>query len=273
MLITAIWAVAITAFAQGPTDTYYLTAGDQRTNITIKGTVASTSPQAGGSSNPEYAIAVYGDIRTDGPNSGPGTSASGSQYNLNFVSTGVSYPAIFKGFNDGTTDGMHNFGISYGGDGYVWSTMRDWSAPIDLFKPTGIDLGITYDPANNSIWVANFGSGTTISDYSLTGTFISSFDTHTTSMTALAFDPGDGTLWFGSQTTPGWFYQYSQSGVKEQSDFYSNLVNYDGKGDNYNTLGGEFNLDPSPAPEPFTMSLGAAGIALAVRRRTKARRA
>ena len=58
-------------------------------------------------------------------------------------------------------------------------------------------------------------------------------------------DPGDGTLWFGTQSDiggPRTFYQFSTGGVLLSTAQYSALAN-----DNF--LGGEF-VGPAPAPIP-----------------------
>jgi hypothetical protein len=62
---------------------------------------------------------------------------------------------------------------------------------------------------------------------------MSSFPVPFTSITCLALDPADNTLWVGSQNTEGSFYQYSKTGTQLSSVFYPAMAGS-------NTLGGEF---------------------------------
>jgi PEP-CTERM motif len=131
----------------------------------------------------------------------------------------------------------------------------DWTAPTTLFN-LGVTslLGITYDQTNNSLWISSFGSTSTVSDYSLSGTLLSKFNVSPTDLSCLALDPADNTLWMGSQSNEGTFYQYSKGGQLLSTVTYAALANQ-------NTLGGEFNLTPTTVPEPSSLALcGLAGI-------------
>ena len=102
----------------------------------------------------------------------------------------------------------------------------DWSNPVVLFDTlggAGGDLGITYDSANNSIWVSGFNNST-VTDFALNGTVLSSFTGPAPELTSLAYDPSDGTLWMGSQTAEGTFWQFSTTGTQLQSQFYAALA-------------------------------------------------
>jgi len=247
----------------GPVSKLYLTAGEQGHNFIIQGSTVTQSNVAVGK---EYAIAVSGDVRTLIPSSEGSTG--GANYDLNFTDTGGRYTSTFN-FFDGTTDGTHNYSVNYNiGSENVYQTDRNWQTPVALFQVPEAYLGITYDRTNNSLWISNF-NGTTVSDYSLTGTLLSSFNTTFSSITCLALDPADNTLWIGSQSTEGTFYQYSKGGVFLQSDTYAALANQ-------NTLGGEFNTAAPAVPEVSTtvslgllLALGLGGMTIAARRKTR----
>ena len=266
-LLTLLAAPAARAQAppagSGPVSKLYLTAGEQGHNFIIQGSTVTQSNVAVGK---EYAIAVSGDVRTLIPSSEGSTG--GANYDLNFTDTGGRYTSTFN-FFDGTTDGTHNYSVNYNiGSENVYQTGRNWQTSVALFQVPEAYLGITYDRTNNSLWISNF-NGTTVSDYSLTGTLLSSFNTTFSSITCLALDPADNTLWMGSQSTEGTFYQYSKGGVFLQSDTYAALANQ-------NTLGGEFNIAAPAVPEASTtvslgllLVLGLGGVTIAARRKTR----
>ena len=247
----------------GPVSKLYLTAGEQGHNFIIQGSTVTQSNVAVGK---ESAIAVSGDVRTLIPSSAGNTG--GANYDLNFTDTGGRYTSTFN-FFDGTTDGTHNYSVNYNiGSENVYQTDRNWQTPVALFQVPEAYLGITYDRTNNSLWISNF-HGTTVGDYSLTGTLLSSFNTTFNSITCLSLDPADNTLWMGSQNTKGTFYQYSKGGVFLQSDTYAALANQ-------NTLGGEFNIAAPAVPEASTtvslgllLVLGLGGVTIAARRKTR----
>ena len=247
----------------GPVSKLYLTAGEQGHNFIIQGSTVTQSNVAVGK---EYAIAVSGDVRTLIPSSEGSTG--GANYDLNFTDTGGRYTSTFN-FFDGTTDGTHNYSVNYNiGSENVYQTDRNWQTPVALFQVPEAYFGITYDRTNNSLWISNF-HGTTVGDYSLTGTLLSSFNTTFNSITCLSLDPADNTLWMGSQNTKGTFYQYSKGGVFLQSDTYAALANQ-------NTLGGEFNIAAPAVPEASTtvslgllLVLGLGGVTIAARRKTR----
>ena len=247
----------------GPVSKLYLTAGEQGHNFIIQGSTVTQSNVAVGK---EYAIAVSGDVRTLIPSSEGSTG--GANYDLNFTDTGGRYTSTFN-FFDGTTDGTHNYSVNYNiGSENVYQTGRNWQTPVALFQVPEAYFGITYDRTNNSLWISNF-HGTTVGDYSLTGTLLSSFNTTFNSITCLSLDPADNTLWMGSQNTKGTFYQYSKGGVFLQSDTYAALANQ-------NTLGGEFNIAAPAVPEASTtvslgllLVLGLGGVTIAARRKTR----
>lgn len=251
-----VLSVALTA---GPFSTYYLTDGEGGANWIIRGDAAQSYAQHG---SQEYAIAVSGgQVRTLGADPGD----HGSLYDTDFNYLGTDYPYFGYGFNDGTSDGAYNYSVDWY-TGIVYRTTRDWISPTVLFDTgfgTGNAVGITYDPSNNSLWVSQF-SGSTIANFSMTGVPLSSFNVRVSAITALALDPADRTLWFGSQNTMGTFYQYSVSGIAGQTQAYANMTAS-------NTLGGEFDSVPEPASALLFSGVLAALLLYHIGRRRVAR--
>jgi hypothetical protein len=170
---------------------------------------------------------------------------------------------------DGTTDGTHNYVVDYFYGG-VYELNQNWTQPTLLFRtPAVFQLGITYDPLNNSLWVSGWGLNNVISDYTLGGVLLSSFVAPVRGeIASLAMDYADGTLWFGTQFDlggPRTFYQFSRAGTELGTQQYANLA-YD------NYLGGEFAPHaPSAVPEPATLLLLGTGLSgLGMMRRRKA---
>jgi hypothetical protein len=248
LVVAAVLAFAVaTSTLAGPTGQYVLTAGDQQTDWVVQGTGAAAT---WATTTVEYPVAVLSTIRTTGPSPG----SVGGEYSLVGVPTGTTFTnGLTSGdIYDGTTDGTYLYAVNYG-DGNVMRFDLTWSNPQVLFSAGGGTdvLGITYDPTNNSLWVSGWNTGT-ITDYSLTGTVLSSFTVPYTEISCLAFDYSDDTLWFGSQNTQGTFYQYSRTGTSLGSQSYASLTTQ-------NTLGGEFPL--SAARGPGIPLLGVLGLA------------
>ncbi len=204
----------------------------------------------------EVPIAVWGDVRTAG--AFPGWH--GGQYSLTGTPSGTVYPmtSIASSAYDSTTDGSHNFLVDYS-YGFVYQTARDFTNAVPLFTAGGLyNLGITYDKTNNSLWISEWG-GTTVTDYSLSGTVISSFDTGHYFNGALAMDPATHTLWLVDDENTFELEQYSTAGALLSTGPY---VGY--------ALGGEFDMGGTPTPEPGTLILfgpGIVGLAGLVRRK------
>jgi hypothetical protein len=234
-----------------PASNYYLTAGDQFTNIVISGDSYTQFAQQ----SFEYPIAVDGTIRTSGNFSGPG-----SEYSLSglYLGTGGAWnapPSIY----DGTTDGQFNYAVDLGDSG-VYQFAVDWSGPTLLFANAPDFLGITYDPSDDSFWLANWWTNV-IEHRDRSGNVLGSFnaDHFHRYLTALALDPADGTLWVGSQDARGEFAQYSRSGTLLSTASY---------GFGYNVLGGEFEYTGTVVPEPSAGLLLLLGLSALARVRS-----
>lgn len=248
VLLVAIAFAEVAQAGPGPISPLYLTYVNGGPNIVVVqgNSLINTFPEAYGSPF-EIPIAVYGDVRTTGFDfSGAG---EGGQYTLSGIPTGTSYvlPAAVAIAYDSTSDGSHNYLVDWN-TGTVYQTARDFTNPTALFTaPGGLGawLGVTYDAANKSLWISSW-SGTTVADYSLSGTLLSSFSTGHVENAALALDPADHTLWLiDDQDRPNYLEQYSTAGVLLST------------GSSFGTaLGGEFNL----APEPGTLIMFGSGI-------------
>jgi hypothetical protein len=252
MLCMALLTTA--AWADGPIGRYYLTAGDQAMNWAVQGPNVVASGQQVGD---EYAVALDGNfVRTLG--NGNEDDLPGYEYTTGLVPTGNTYPYPVAGvaFYDGAQGNGHFYSVDYFAGG-VYSFDTNWANPQLLFSVgVGGDLGITYDPFNNSLWISAF-NGTSVSDYALDGSLLSSFNATFGSISSLAMDL-DGTLWMGSQGTEGTFYHYDTNGNFLGSVFYADLADQ-------NTLGGEIAIGVQ-TPEPSTLVLLGAGLAGALTR-------
>lgn len=249
------FAATLIAFAGAGAQTspYYLSAGQQQNMSVVQGgTLINQWTQANNQCcTGEYALAVFGDIRTLA--SGNQSTGLGSQYTLGGFYTGTTYayPVAGAAFYDGTTDGTYNYSVDYF-SGNVWRTDRNWANASLLFS-TELDseLGITWDASNNTLWTLGYGSGT-VSNWTLGGSFLSSFNTGLIGAGSLGMDYADGSLWLSSQETFGTLYQYSTSGVFSGTS--QGIVGY-------NYLGGEFDVAADTVvPEPASIVLMASGL-------------
>ena len=221
----------------GPLSKYFLTAGDQGTNWTVQGNaVVNSWAQHHPEDLGEYAISVTATMKT--LHNGNDGQCCGSEYRLDGTYTGTdfAYPPGGYKFYDGASDGTHNYSIDYFSGG-VYRMNADWSSPTLLFNAPSCYLGITYDRATDTLWISQF-CGSTVEHRSLSGAILSSFTVPFTSVTCLAIDPADATLWMGTQNDLGTFYQYSQAGALLNTATYTELIDQ-------NTLGGEFQTAPT----------------------------
>lgn len=284
----------------GPIGTYYITDGGDAQNPV--GIIYAIKDHATGSTNmkdqanqSEWPIAVNGqEVHT----TGFGNTFNGSSYTgvaaLTLTPTAAVYPGSTDAWmTDGTTDGTHNYGVTYGIAGgtegaKVFQFNTGWGEKQLLFDiPDNIQVqgdknywnGITYDPTNNSLWMSNLGQNV-VANFDLTGNLIANslFNTAAdTSMYALAMDV-DHTLWMtGNPSSGGSFslYHYQTSGTFIGS-FLSNpaLIS---------PLGGEIGLacapgaccatPTNPCPEPGTLGLFGIGLLGLIARKRRAKSA
>lgn len=226
--IAAFLALPVAARAQ--TSELFLMAGDQSTfNVIQNGTLLRSWTVAPGSAQYQYPIAVTNVIRTTGAN----VNEIGADYDFNGTDLTLRYPhpAGTARCWDGTTDGANNYAID--NVGAVFQFQGDWTNPVLLFSVATFG-GITYDPTNNSLWVSLW-TGNTITNYTMTGTVISSFNAGHQRNMALALDPADGTLWLHDRNVTGTYEQWSRTGTMLNRIAVPGMTGQ-------NCLGGEFSL-------------------------------
>ena len=246
------------AAAYGQTGVYYLTSDASNAVFAIQdGAVIQGISQAGQGTG-QFPIAVAGTIRTTG--NGPGLS--GGEYTLGGVPTGATYPnsAPSGQFFDGATNGSFNYSVDFV-TGNVYQFNSDWSGAKVLFTAAVSDIGITYDFANQSLWLQNYYTGM-VTDYTLDGTMIGGFSTGMEHVTALALDYNDGTFWFNAQDGAGGF------GALYNFDAQGNSLGFD---DSIETEGQGFEGGEFAVPEPSLWAcccVGGVGLCfVALRRR------
>ncbi|MGI8923680.1 MAG: PEP-CTERM sorting domain-containing protein [Fimbriimonadales bacterium] len=252
-LVSLVFAsVAGAQAGVGPTSEYYLTAGDQGMLWVVQGGAVNRSWV--GATGGEYPIAVGNEVRT------LAVGSQGAEYTLGGVDTGARYafPTGIGSAWDGTTDLNDNYLVDWSNGG-VWRTDRDWSNPSLLFALGGFGerLGITYDFSDNTLWVSGWDLDV-VEHFGMDGTLLGSFAPGFTSITSLALDHADGTLWMGTQGQLGTFFQFAKDGTPLGSTTIAELATQ-------NTLGGEFQAVPEPAS---IIALGV-GLLLLARRRSR----
>jgi len=232
----------------GPTSSYYVLDGGnfQMAAFDSTGLQWRVPTVYGGE---EFPIAVNGSIRTMQARD---NGDVGGLYDLNGLPLGTTYPNNGIEAYDSTTDGTFNYLVSWN-DGAVFRTDPDYSDPVKLFDARSGDLGITYDPRDDTLWIAAFNGGA-ITHYDLGGNVLGGFNTRLERQSALAIDYADGTLWVSDRDTGDRFVQWDKNG-----DFLGDFrIGVSG-----NWLGGEFNL---PAPGALAL-FGVAGLVARRRRR------
>jgi PEP-CTERM motif len=261
LLSFAFLFFAFPATYAGPTSSYYMTTGT-KVDVVLGNSLVNNWATNQGS---EFPIAVQNGLVST---SGSQSPSLGSLYNTagTFQGTNFAYPGTISQFFDGTTDGTSNYGVDFT-NGKVYRMGLNWSAPTLLFTVgtgvSGVAMGITYDSSDNSLWISGFtagpNNGAHITHFDLLGNVLGGFDTVVASMTGLALDPADGTLWFGTQTdlsnAQRQLFQYSTNGTRMDGGvvFINGLT-----GDNF--LGGEFEFTATAIPEPSSLLLLAAGV-------------
>ena len=190
---------------------------------------------------------------------------SGTEYTTAGALTGTHYPAapyVFDAASDGTS--------IYGWNVDTATLMRydlNWSHPQVLFSlgPNSAYayMGITYDPQNNSVWLAPWNTSIELRghlyNYSLDGSLLGSLTlTGSSAMgSGLAYDPADGTFWM-----------FNWGGNR--------LEQYSRGGSLLSTISGRariYGLEFSAVPEPSVVALACSGALLYFARRFKKQQA
>ena len=266
-LVAGLALAAVSNAQAGPIGTYYIT--DNYNPITGGNTLdaiqGSSFNYNTGYSAFEGPIAVFASpnvVRTTGHQ----FHSTGGEYtgvnSLTVAQDGTTYtnnifdPDFRHFFFDGTTNGVNNFAVETGFNGAVVATDTSWGGAGTVLFYTGNnnDYGITYDKWNDSLWIQNYTDGS-ITDYTMTGSILSSFGTGGYgAKTALAMDV-DRTLWFVSLSFPGTLDHYDVTGN------FLGTAKYSGLGVAH---GGEIAQDftSTAVPEPSTIVSFCVGLSL-----------
>jgi hypothetical protein len=262
----AAMALSLCCLPQAHAGTLYLTGNNALGATTIQvldtatGTITNSWPAV---DQQELAFAIGSTVRTINRASGVGF---GSEYTLDGTFTGTSYQqSLFPVFgfsllSDGTQDASHNYAI----DGFldvIYSFDRNWAngSFFPWTPPAGAD-GITFDPANNSLWIADL-FGLNIVNFALDGTILGSFSTGTVFPVGLALDPADQTLWSADLLNQGNLVQYAKDGTVLQTVSVPALSDF---------AAGGMEFAPLATPEPAAIGLAGLGIAALVFLKTRA---
>ncbi|MBS1717363.1 MAG: PEP-CTERM sorting domain-containing protein [Armatimonadetes bacterium] len=262
-LISVSLAVAFASslLAVGPTSMLYAVNDLEFGPNTGLDRIQGASYASGNTGNTnDYAIAVWGDVRTCGYYSG----ATGSRFDLNgnplpggpYANTYAADPIY-----DGTSDGTYNYGVGrYGGGLFRYD--RNWLNPTTLWVDNNMPdhSGITMNVSDGSFWLSQYGGIGLIEHFSGSGTLLGSFVSGIRGIVGLAYDSADGTLWMNNEFAPGTIYQFDQVGnFLQQTSYGTNGVKM---------YGMEFN-EATVTPEPATMGALALGVLGVLRRRRR----
>jgi len=185
---------------------------------------------------------------------------SGTEYSTAGVLTGTHYPAapyVFDAASDGTS--------IYGWQVDTGTLMRydlNWGHPETLFTldPTYdfAFMGITYDPQNNSIWLAPWNASASLKghlyNYSLDGRLLGTLTlaNNTEMGSGLAYDSADNTFWM---------FNWGANRLEQYARGGGNMLS---------SIGGRsriYGLEFAAVPEPSVLTLfGTAALLLFVRR-------
>jgi hypothetical protein len=271
-------AIGLFAFVQilpassiGPIGVYYATDFSSGTIYAIRGNSVAQTAEVDPPYEGPIAVLPNETVATTGYFSPrPGITAQGATYTgvpgLILTPSGATAAQQLSVAYDGTTNGTQNFAVDQNSGG-VYSFGLDWSDPQPIFTTGGADDSvITYEAANNSLWIQN-EDNLTLTDYTLAGAVVSSFTPAATGHEglALAMDV-DGTLWFSDYGT-NTLEHYATDGTNLGSFTFTNL-------DGATTLGAPFFNGAEiggAVPEPGTMLLLALPmVALSWRRLSRA---
>jgi len=227
----------------GPESRYYLTAGDDDRNIRVRRSNFTATNQH---FNLEFPIAVTGTVRTAGISDG----LRGAEYDREFGYTGTDFELVApleSEFFDGTTDGQFFYAVDFF-SGDVYRFKKTWKKPKKMFSVGGPGdyLAMTYDPSNDSFWVARWDSNR-VENFDRDGNFLSRFTVGHDLITCLALEHDRGILWIGNEEDRGVFEGYDRDG---------NLVATVDYGFDFNTLGGEFDLGAVAKISSFKINRG-----------------
>jgi hypothetical protein len=236
--------LASTLFSQAAyatTEVLYITDGDSRTIQSIQGNVV-TNQNLSTPGITHYAISVRDTIWTADYTGGtPGRQ----EFDTSLTPTANSGPFVMPAGNpeiiDGATDGTYNYTVN-DVTGEVYRYNPDWSgAPTTVFTAACIDFcpGITYDPANNSLWTVDVDN---IYEYAMDGTLLNSFP-HNNLRGALAYESSTGTLWLVDNSSGNTLWQYSKAGALLNT--VTTTTSYSS-----NVWGAEFSYSATPAAAP-----------------------
>jgi hypothetical protein len=205
----------------------------------------------------EIPLAVVGGTVRQGAEQG---GFSGTEYTQAGVPTGTHYtgaPYVFDAGSDGSsiygwrcdTATLIRYDLNWKSQGSLFSLGSSYDYSF---------MGITYDPQNNSVWLAPWGSGnrpTTgyLYDYSLSGQLLAKVTLSVANAegSGLAYDLADNTLWMFDWNNNR-LEQYSQSGTL--------LSTIDG-------VTRVYGLEFGAVPEPSSLTLIGAATPLVFARR------
>ncbi len=173
----------------------------------------------------ESAIYVDGDVVRQASVNGAGYV---TEYDLRGIPTGITYEFDGRRTLDAGFDGQWVYQVSGLSDQYVARYDRGYQFVQDMFYlgNDGSFRAITFDGANNTIWVGNSNTGQVV-QWNMNGTIRSSF-TLPHMVWALAWDPIDDTLWMSAWGL-GTIAQYSKTGTLLQSHQFGSLAYHGGE--------------------------------------------
>jgi len=267
--ISKVSAVVIVVFSlvdivqAGPARPLYLSTGSQIQVLQFNSIIDSWT-----TGEQEFSIAVDMTVRTWSQGN-QFLSLLGKEYLLDGTPTGATYANdVGCCFRDGTTDGQFNYAIRQvaAAANSIYRFNLDWTNPQvmpvnPIYGPgllSGV-TGITYDSSDDTFWLAGGNDFLFVEHITRAGNLISSFGGGTGSMASLAYDAADDTLWLYS-ARPGLstLSHYAASDDMTHANFP--ITSEPGIGF---VTGIEFQLQHlAPVPEPATVVLLAAGLAI-----------